>query len=85
MRLFARLRCWWFGHEEYRFVDAHARSFGYQCVNCGRESAVTCDYNEPRVTQHGDQMRHVVFNSRLVQQPKSPAWWVKSVHLGKGA
>jgi len=85
-RLFSRLVCWWSGHDEFRFVDAHARSFGYRCERCGRESAVICDYNEPVVTQHGDQMRHVVFNARLLPVAKRGApVWLRAIHDRRGA
>jgi hypothetical protein len=86
-RLIARISCWLVGsHDEYRFCDANRRTFGYVCAACGRKSVVTCDYNEPRVTQHGDQMRHVVFNGRLfpVKKRGTPVW-LHGVHVRKGA
>lgn len=85
-RLLARLICLVEGHDEFRFCDAHARSFGYACARCGHESAVTCDYNEPVVTAHGNQMRHVILNPRLVPQKKRTVpTWLHSIHYGRGA
>lgn len=87
MRLIARIRCWFTGgHDEQRTIDPIHRTIKLACVDCGRESAGwTCDYDEPRVTQHGDQMRHVLMNPRLVQQAKKRGapTWLHSVHFGQ--
>lgn len=68
--LVARLICLRAGHEEFRCCDPVRRTFGYACARCGRESVVTCDYNEPRVTAP-------VAPKRM--------HWLRGVHIGKGA
>lgn len=86
--IIARLRCRLSGgHDEWMVRDAIHRTVKLSCKNCGRESAGwTCDYDEPRVTQHGDQMRHVILNPRLVPQKKRGVpVWLRAVHMRRGA
>lgn len=86
MKLIARIRCWFTAHDDRKALDPVKRTIKLTCAECGRQSTGwTLDGDEPRVRQHGDQQRHVIFNPRLAQKPKSPTWWLKSVHLGKGA
>jgi hypothetical protein len=85
MRLLARLRCMFSGHDDHRVCEP--RRFRLRCADCGRETrGWQIDPWGPRLTEPGDQQRHVLFNPRLgLATRRGAPSWLRGIHERRGA